>query len=123
MGPWLGQLVDTSNGSSSYDASNAFILCHPAHKPQGIIFSCGANSLCYCPSPGWPCPVIYYDQIADGANMIFLQQRRVDRKVMGFQADRCCEALVVDVGERRSGLRTSARRLMHPGARAVVTRA
>lgn len=37
--------------------------------------------------------MIYYDQIADGANMIILQQRRVDRKVMGFQADRCCEAL------------------------------
>jgi hypothetical protein len=56
--------------------------------------------------------------------MIILQQRRVYRKVMGFQADRCCEALSVDVGERRSGLRTPAgAALMHPGARAVVTRA
>jgi hypothetical protein len=49
--------------------------------------------------------VIYYDQIPGGVSMIILQQGRVYRKVMGFQADRCCEALsesaAADYGRRR----------------------
>jgi hypothetical protein len=110
MGSWLGQLVDTSNGSSSYDESNAFILLPSSAQASRDDFFLWCQFPVLLSERGWPCPVIYYDQIADGANMIILQQRRVYRKVMGFQADRCCEALSVDVGERRSGLRTPARR-------------